>query len=202
PATICHFRATYSVLSRRQSAGGTMRSARFHCTGALMSKPSAPTTGRTPNPIVALVGLTAGLGLILVVLLALFILPSLKSGPHDLPLGLVGTPEAIVEMEQNLERLMPGAFIAQTFASPDELREAIVAREVVGGYVTTDHGLQALVASAGSTAISGTVAATAMPLANAMSLAADITDIAPLPAADPSGIGIGGLTFPLVFGGI
>jgi hypothetical protein len=159
-------------------------------------------SGRTPNPLLALAGLTAGLGAILVVLLALFILPSLKSGPHDLPLGLVGTAEAVADAEENLGQLMPGAFTARTFGSDDELREAIVAREVVGGYILADIGLEAIVASAGSTAISGTVAAAAAPLAAALAMPLEVNDIVPLPAADPSGIGIGGLTFPLVFGGI
>ena len=154
------------------------------------------------HPTLPLLGLTAGLGAILVVLLALFILPSLKSGPHDLPLGLVGTPAAVANLDANLAEAVPGAYVTRSFASADALRAAIAAREVIGGLVVTDEGLEALVASAGSTAISGTLGVTAGQLAAANGLPLQLTDVVPLPAADPSGIGIGGLTFPLVFGGI
>lgn len=167
-----------------------------------MSEPIAKSSRRSPHPLIALAGLTAGLGAILVALLALFILPSLKSGPHNLPLGFVGTPDAVVAMEQNLAQLMPGAFAVEIFPTQEALDDAISARTVVGGYVATETALQARIASAGSTAISGTVSTAASALAQAMNMSLEVTDIAPLPAADPSGIGIGGLTFPLVFGGI
>ena len=167
-----------------------------------MSNSPKSTAVGPARPLLMLAGLTAGLGAILVVLLALFILPSLKSGPHDLPVGLVGTPEAVATMTQNLERLVPGGFVVQSFPTAEALNAAVDARTVVGGYVASDEGLSALVASAGSTAISGTLATTAGSLAQAMDIPLQVTDVAPLPAADPAGIGIGGLTFPLVFGGI
>lgn len=174
----------------------------IHCTGSHMSDQNAQSPRRSPHPLIALAGLTAGLGAILVALLALFILPSLKSGPHDLPLGVVGTPDAIAAIEQNLDQLMPGAFDIRAFPTQQALDDAIGGRAVVGGYVSEDTTLQARLASAGSTAISGTVATTASALAQAMNMSLEVTDITPLPAADPAGIGIGGLTFPLVFGGI
>lgn len=157
---------------------------------------------RSFPPLAMLAALIAGLGAILVILLALFILPSLKSGPHDLPLGLVGDTVAITQVEDSLGTSMPGAFIPRTYASADALAGAIKAHEVVGGFVVSDGGMEAMVASAGSTAISGTVTAAATKLAAANGQALTVTDVVPLPAADPSGIGIGGLTFPLVFGGI
>jgi hypothetical protein len=147
-------------------------------------------------------GLTAGLAAILLVLLALFILPSLKSGPHDLPLGLVGNAAVLSQMDENLSAVMPGAYLTQTYVSADALRTAIANREVVGGLVLSDTGIEAMVASAGSVAISGTVTATATQLATGAGLPLIVSDVVPLPPADPSGIGIGGLAFPLVFGGI
>lgn len=153
-------------------------------------------------PAAKLAALIAGLGAILVVLLALFILPSLKSGPHDLPLGLVGDTASVTQIEQNLGTALPGAFITKTYASAEELKAAVEARDIVGGIAVSDTGMEAFVASAGSTAISGTVTAAATKLAAATGVGLTVSDVVPLPAADPSGIGIGGLTFPLVFGGI
>jgi len=172
------------------------------------SAPAAPAADpesppkRTRSPWVTLVGLTAGLGVILVVLLGLFILPSLKSGPTDLPIGLVGDAPAVAQVDGALADAAPGAYETRELATVAELRAAIEDRELVAGLVVEADGIDAYVASAGSTAISGTVSATAQALAAANGTTATVTDVVPLPDADPTGIGIGGLAFPLVFGGI
>lgn len=167
-----------------------------------MTTTTTPPAKRTIPPAVAMAGLTAGLAAVLLVLLALFILPSLKSGPHDLPLGLVGDPASVSQAGDSLATVLPGAYVTQTYASADELRAAMESRDVVGGLVIAEAGIEAMVASAGSTAISGTLTATATRLAAMAELPLAVTDVVPLPAADPNGIGIGGLAFPLVFGGI
>jgi hypothetical protein len=161
-----------------------------------------PSASRPHHPLLTLVGLTLGLGAILVLLLALFILPSLRSGASDLPVGLVGSPAAISALQEDLAEGVPGAYVSRTYASEDDLRAAIAAREVVGGLVVSDTGLDALVTSAGSAVIAAALGNTAAELAAAAGLPLNVIDVVPLPAADPSGIGIGGLTFPLVFGGI
>lgn len=157
---------------------------------------------RQRSPWVTLVGLTAGLGVILVVLLGLFIFPSLKSGPSDLPIGLVGDAAAVAQVDAALAEAAPGAYETREVAGVDELRTAIEDRELVAGLVVAPGAIDAYVASAGSTAISGTVTATAEALAGATGATATVVDVVPLPDADPTGIGIGGLAFPLVFGGI
>lgn len=167
----------------------------------MTESPASPPRRSLP-PLITLAGLTAGLGAILVALLALFILPSLKSGPHDLPLGIVGAPAAVTSVETSLGDLMPGAYVTRVFETEDQLQAAIRSRAVVGGLVIGADTIEALVTSAGSTAISGTLTATAAQLAATTGLDLSVTDLVPLPAADPGGIGIGGLSFPLVFGGI
>lgn len=164
--------------------------------------PAASATVRAPAPFAKLLGLTAGLGVILAVLLLVFIMPSLKSGPHDLPLGIVGTSDTIAQVEAVLADAAPDAYVTEGFASEADLRAAIEAREVVGGLVVGASGVDGFVASAGSAAISTAVTATAQAVAAATGGTAQITDVVPLPATDPAGIGIGGLAFPLVFGGI
>lgn len=146
--------------------------------------------------------MVGGLGAILVLLLALFILPSLKSGPHDLPIGLVGTPSAIAQAQESLTTLDSNAYDVVTFADEEALDEAIRDREVVGGLVIKDDAIHAMVASAGSTAISGTLTATGTQVAASYERPLAVTDVVPLPDDDPTGIGVGGLAFPLVFGGI
>ncbi|NPC95882.1 ABC transporter permease [Nocardioides sp. zg-DK7169] len=146
--------------------------------------------------------MSAGLGAILVLLLAVFILPSLKSGAHDLPIGIVGEASATAALEEAVTATAPDAYDVERLASRDALADAVRDREVVGGFVVTDDGLEALVASAGSPAISATLGATATAVGETAGTEVTLTDIVPLPEADPTGIGIGGLAFPLVFGGI
>lgn len=166
--------------------------------------PAEPTTRqkRTPPAPVLLVGLTLGLSVILTLLLAVFIMPSLKSGAHGLPVGIVGPAAAVEQVDAGLAAADPDAFVLTTYDSAAELADAIEARDIVGGFVVGADGVQTHVASAGSVAISSTVTATGAALAAQLGVEAQTTDVVPLPADDPSGVGIGGLAFPLVFGGI
>ncbi|WP_199220444.1 hypothetical protein [Homoserinimonas hongtaonis] len=157
-----------------------------------------PRKAKALPPLAKLVGMIAGLGVILFAMLMLFIMPSLKSGPHDLPVGVTGDSAAVETFEQALENAAPGAYEVQTLDSEAELTEAIRDREVVGGFAVTEAGVSAYTASAGSAVISSTIAGTAKAIGGDV----PVTDVVPLPAEDPTGIGIGGLAFPLVFGGI
>lgn len=135
----------------------------------------------------------------------LFIMPSLKSGPHDLAIGVVGDPAAARQVAVALDEQSPGAFDVQSVLSAAALDAAIRDRSLAGGFDLGEPGatsVEVFVASAGSTAISGTITATGTALAEAMQREVHVTDLVALPAADPTGVGIGGLAFPLVFGGI
>ncbi|MCC3296660.1 hypothetical protein [Arthrobacter caoxuetaonis] len=148
-------------------------------------------------------GLTVGLSLILLALLMLFISPSLLSGPRDLGLGIVGTQEDSDRVSAALDAQQPGAFLLQPYQSAADLQQGVRDREIVGGLDFSDpEDLQVYVASAGSTAVSATVSSAGATMAGSMGQTADVIDVVPLPSGDPTGVGIGGLAFPLVFGGI
>lgn len=157
-----------------------------------------------PGPPAAVLwtGLTAGLAVILVALLMLFIMPALKSGPRDLPLGVVADRPTFEVVESALDAQAPDAFDVREVASVSELEAAIEARTLMGGLELSGDGLHIYVASAGSTAVSGTITATGEGIADALQIDSIVTDVVALSADDPAGVGIGGLAFPLVFGGI
>ncbi len=163
---------------------------------------TARASRRSPHPLVGLLGLTVGLGVVLVLLLMVFIMPSLKSGPSQLPVGIVGSTAAADSWSDALEQASPGGYAVSTYANEEELVEAIEAREIVGGFAFVEDEVHVSVASAGSAVISGAISTTAQAIADAAGVPVTVTDVVPLPAADPSGLGIGGLAFPLVFGGI
>ena len=157
---------------------------------------------RKRKQLTKLVGMTVALGAVLAILLAIFILPSLKSGPTDLPVGLVGSSQEADRFEEALTASAPGAYAVQEFADQATLIDAVRGREVVGGFVVGPNGVHSVVASAGGGAIAQSVSATAQAIGTAMGVPVTTDDVVALPTTDPSGIGIGGLAFPLVFGGI
>ncbi len=163
---------------------------------------SGRATARPLHPALSVAGMTLGLGVILVLLLLVFIMPSLKSGPHDLAVGVVGIGSAADGFEDELESAAPDSYTPQRFGSEEELKEAIGDRDVVGGFVVDETGIRTLVAGAGSTAISGALTGTAEAVGRVIGAGVSVEDVVPLPESDPTGIGIGGLAFPLVFGGI
>lgn len=154
--------------------------------------------GTLPRLLGSLGALTA----IVVILLLLFVMPALRSGPHDLAIGAVGDPQASTGLSAGLDAVAPGAFVPETFADEAALRDAILDRSVTGGFIIEGDTVRLLTATAGSAAISGSLTQTTMAAADAAGLTVTVEDLVPYTADDPSGIGIGGLAFPLVFGGI
>lgn len=163
----------------------------------------APTTSQTTGTAVKkTLGMALGLALILVLLLIVFIMPSLKGGPKDLKLGVVAEQQIAESIETSLSEAAPGAFDIILMDSPEQLYADVENRELNGGFVVTEDGLENVIASAGSASISGTITGTATNLGKSLGLEVSTNDVVPLPAKDSTGIGIGGLAFPLVFGGI
>lgn len=160
------------------------------------------TPPRARGPVTTLVGTTVALGAVLAVLLAIFILPSLRSGPHDLPVGVTGAPDTLVQLEGALASAAPDAYDLRPYASQDALVAAVKDRTVVGGFAVSPTGVHGVVASAGGAAIAQTITGTAQHVGDALGVEVTTTDVVALPATDPTGIGVGGLAFPLVFGGI
>ena len=158
--------------------------------------PAAPSAGDHAK---TMVGSLAALTAIIVALLMLFVLPSLRGGAHGIPVGTVGDAGAVTTA---LTQVAPEAFAATTFADEAALREAILDRSVSGGLVVADDSVRILTATAGSAAIAGSFSGSATAAAATLGLAVTVDDLVPYTAADPQGIGIGGLAFPLVFGGI
>ncbi|WP_144795662.1 hypothetical protein [Microbacterium paludicola] len=103
---------------------------------------------------------------------------------------------------QVLEEDSPGAFVPEGYDDVADLEQAIREREVVGGFDLTESGVTVYVAGAGAPAIAGAVSTAGASVAAGIGTVPEVVDVVPLPDTDPTGVGIGGLAFPLVFGGI
>src|SRR5215218_10738701 len=80
--------------------------------------------------------LTLALG----VLLVAFGWPAVRSGPHDVPLGMAGPAPAVAQVGQGLASAGEGAFRVTRYADDAALRAAILGRDVYGGIVLGADG--------------------------------------------------------------
>ena len=152
----------------------------------------------TRKKFIRSIALTLGLSVILVGMLLLFIMPSLKSGPHHLEVGIVGSEQTITGIDKALKAQDPEAFDLREYPSAESLNNAIETREITGGFdLSQPNSLRIAVASAGSTAVSGTLTQTGQAIGKQMSLEPKVDDIVALPEADPTGTGIAALALPL-----
>jgi hypothetical protein len=157
----------------------------------------ASTTPPPVKPWVKSLAAVAGTSILLAVLVIAFALPASKSGPHDVPIGVVGTPAQIVGFEKAAK-----SFTVHIYASEDEARSAITNREVYGALVldsATD--VDVLYATAASPAVAALVQAVGQHVADATHRTAHMSDLRAFPAHDPKGTGLAAGALPLALGG-
>lgn len=148
----------------------------------------------------------AGLAVLVAVVMCVLIIalgwPAINGGAHHLPIGLAGPAQATAPVNQALTGAQPGAFDITTYPDGQSLRTAILHRQVYGGLVVEPTGGDMLVASAASPVVAQALQGVAAQLGSSTGVPIDVTDVAPLPTADPSGIGLAALAVPLALGGI
>jgi hypothetical protein len=150
------------------------------------------------KPLIAVLG-TAGL---LAVLVIAFALPASRSAPHDVPIGVVGTPQHVAAFEQGIAVTAPGAFSTQIFVSEDVARAAIEQRIVYGALVLdSPTDVDVLYATAASPAVAALISATGQHLAQATNRQPHLIDVRAFPARDPKGVGLAAGALPLALGG-
>ena len=132
--------------------------------------------------------LTASLG----VLVAVFALVSSNVAanhspkPHDLPIGIVGTPAITDAAKAELGRAAPGAFKVHAYPTLTAARTAVLHRSVYGAFQPVPSSAL-LTASAASPAVAALLQRTFAKLAGRSGRAPSVDDVVPLPASDSSG---------------
>lgn len=168
--------------------------------------PSEP--ARTPPGRVA--GLVLGLALIVGVLTVAFAWPSANTGPEEVPIAVIGPPEAAAQAADRLDAAQPGGFVVTVAADPAEAIEMIEHREVYAALALGPEGLDLYTATAASPAVAGLVGGVAEQMAAAMGRAAGqpgavpvtVEDVVPMPQDDPNGAGLAASALPMAAGGI
>ncbi|GLY16640.1 hypothetical protein Kisp01_36550 [Kineosporia sp. NBRC 101677] len=161
--------------------------------------PDQPTY-RSPWAQVAAV--VAMLTVLISLVLTAFAWPAAKSTVHDVPIAVAGPAAATQPVIAALQQRDADAFditqVADTAAAETAVRE----REVYGAIDVSTGTPSVLIASAASPAIAQTLQAVAGGLGQQQTAAAQVRDLAPLPADDPRGAGLSAGSLPLVLGGM
>lgn len=164
---------------------------------------SAETSASTPWRRV--LGIGVGLAVLVGVLVTVFAWPAAESRPRDVPIALVGAPEAAAQAEQQLTAAMPGAFDLEAVPDAQAARGLIADRDVYGAIVIEPSGPpRVMTASAASPAIAQLLQGIADRVSQEATGArpAEVEDVVPLPADDPRGAGFTGAALPMVLGGM
>jgi hypothetical protein len=106
--------------------------------------------------------------------------------PHNLPVGIVGSPQVADPLAGQLELTAPGAFQVRAYGSRAEARTAILHRKVYGAFVPGPRP-SLLVASAASVAAERVLQQTFQAATRARGETLLVRDIVPLPRSDSSG---------------
>lgn len=159
------------------------------------------------------IAIGAGVALVVALIVAAFLWPTVTSSVKGIPLGLVGDDSAVATVEEGLQQNAPGVFSPLTYASRDDAVAAVHRRETYGAIITGPSP-EVVVAGAASPAVAAILREVAGTLqrevaarvaaagGDASSVLVTVTDVVPLVDADPNGSALAAVGFPLTLGGI
>lgn len=146
-----------------------------------------------------LVGVALGMSCLIALMLLAFALPATNSGPDRLSVGVVQSQAANLPASPDSDAPRPDI---ETYDNAADVRQAVLDREVNGGFVVDRDGVTVYTASAGGPPAANAVRAMGEAIAGQAGVKADTTDLAPFPADDPQGAGLTAAALPMVVGGI
>ncbi len=147
-------------------------------------------------------GIVIVLTVVLAVLAIAFTLPAVRSKPHDVPIGAAGPQAASGQVEAILEKQAPGAFAVTYYPGEAALRDAILNRDVYGGFSFGQDGPAVLVATGGSPMVAQMLNQIGNGIAQQTGMTLRSEDLAPPTADDSRGVGLAASALPLTLAGM
>jgi hypothetical protein len=147
-------------------------------------------------------GIVVVLTVVLAVLAIAFTLPAVRSKPHDIPIGAAGPQAASGQIEAILEKQSPGAFAVTYYPGEAALRDAILNRDVYGGFSLGQDGPAVLVATGGSPMVAQMLNQIGNGIAQQTGMTLRSEDLAPPTADDSRGVGLAASALPLTLAGM
>lgn len=122
--------------------------------------------------------------------------------PHDLPVAVVGTTQRLGQIDEGLERGLPGGFEVKRYPDENAARHALQDRKVYAAYVT-DSGRSAelLYAGANGPSVTSTVTGAFTGVAKASGDRLTVQDVVPASAGDTRGMSVFYAGFGVVLAG-
>ncbi|MFF2728902.1 hypothetical protein ACFVS9_13495 [Streptomyces sp. NPDC058008] len=157
----------------------------------------APTTGA--GSVRKLAAVLLGLTAVVTLMLCAFALPSIHSGPHEMPVGVTGPDGTTQALQQKLDGEQ---WDVTVYDDADALSSAIKDRDVIGGFALSATGIDVYTATAASPTGSSALTALGSTLAAQQQAKATVHDVVPYPEDDPRGSGFAAAGLPLIFGGM
>jgi hypothetical protein len=158
-----------------------------------------PRPGEPARALAMVLGLTAGLSLIL----ALFVSIAVNSGPNGVRLAVAGPAPAVQQITAALTQAGgPDAFDVTVVNDEAAARAALVERTADGAIVIGRNGPTVFTASAGSPAIAQALNAAAGELSGAPGAGTAVVDVVPVPEGDVHGVGLAAGSFPMIIAGL
>jgi hypothetical protein len=121
--------------------------------------------------------------------------------PHDLPVGLVGSPQATGALAAQLERSAPGSFEFHGYSSPAAAQTGVLQRSVYGAFESASQPTL-LIATAASPAAARVFRQSFGMATHAQGHTLVVRDLAPLPPSDSSGATSSSAVLSLIIAGV
>jgi len=170
----------------------------------------APPVHEPPAAIRA-TGIVVVLTVVVAVIAIAFALPAVRSKPHDVPIGAagpqaagsgLGSPLGGRGVEAILEKQAPGAFAVTYYPGESALRDAILNRDVYGGFSLGQDGPEVLVATGGSPMVAQMLTQIGNGISQQTGMQVRSEDLAPPTADDSRGVGLAASALPITLAGM
>lgn len=157
---------------------------------------------RDRSDVAKALGVIFGIPVIIGLMLFAFLAPTFASGPAGVPVA-VSAPEPMVQqLTQGIsQKAGDEAPEITVMDNADDVRNAVLEREAVGGLAVTPEGATAFTASGNGAPYVQLVDGIAGSL-EAQGMTVERADLAPTSSEDPQATGLALLGLPLAFGGI
>ncbi|MFB7031961.1 MULTISPECIES: hypothetical protein [unclassified Streptomyces] len=152
-----------------------------------------PGTGRKLTLVVF------GLAALITAMLCAFALPSLHSGPHHVPVGVTGSPQAVEALRDHVDG---PAWDVRVYETSDAVESAVMEGDISGGLAVTARRVDVYTATAGGPSATSALTALGDGLAAQNKTQAIVHDLVPFTKDDPRGAGLTAALMPMIFGGI
>jgi hypothetical protein len=150
-------------------------------------------------PTLMALALAVGVIAIQFIMVATYAWSAASTAPRNVPVAVAGPARAVALVTGELETARPGAFKLLPAVTTAQARQDILSRQTYGAILVSGPGrIDVLVASGGSPAVANVLTAMAAKMDGISTRPANVTDIVPTAAADPTGAAFSFTLLPLM----